>query len=37
MDDLIRTCFLCALKSDVKKSDLPILTSKFFKFLQAWW
>ncbi|XP_046578103.1 eukaryotic translation initiation factor 2D-like [Haliotis rubra] len=35
MDERLRTCCLCALKSKVKKSDLPLLTSAFFKnFMQ---
>ncbi|XP_002742065.2 eukaryotic translation initiation factor 2D-like [Saccoglossus kowalevskii] len=32
MDDLLQTCFLHALKTNVnKKNDLPLLTSKFFR------
>ncbi|XP_013384518.1 eukaryotic translation initiation factor 2D [Lingula anatina] len=31
MDDLLDICFMCALKTQVKKSDLPLLTSKFFR------
>ncbi|XP_071117777.1 eukaryotic translation initiation factor 2D-like [Haliotis cracherodii] len=31
MDERLKTCCLCALKSKVKKSDLPLLTSAFFK------
>ncbi|XP_013401541.1 eukaryotic translation initiation factor 2D-like [Lingula anatina] len=31
MDDLLDMCFMCALKTQVKKSDLPLLTSKFFR------
>ncbi|KAL3868819.1 hypothetical protein ACJMK2_041578 [Sinanodonta woodiana] len=31
MDEILYTCFLCALKNSVKKSDLPLLTSTFFK------
>ncbi|KAK3599846.1 hypothetical protein CHS0354_022416 [Potamilus streckersoni] len=31
MDELLYTCFLCALKNSVKKLDLPLLTSTFFR------
>ncbi|XP_071140229.1 eukaryotic translation initiation factor 2D-like [Mytilus edulis] len=31
MDELLDVCFKCAIKSSVKKSDLPLLTSAFFK------
>lgn len=31
MDELLDICFKCALKLSVKNSDLPLLTSAFFK------
>jgi len=31
IDELLDICFKCALKSSIKKSDLPLLTSSFFK------
>lgn len=31
MDGLLQHCFKCAIKSRVKKSDLPLLTSTFLK------
>ncbi|XP_077981383.1 eukaryotic translation initiation factor 2D-like [Glandiceps talaboti] len=31
MDELLFSCFCHALKSNVKKTDLPLLTSKFFR------
>ena len=38
MDALLDVCFLSAIKSKVKKADLPILTSKFYKdFMQPCW
>ncbi|GFO05064.1 eukaryotic translation initiation factor 2d-like [Plakobranchus ocellatus] len=35
MDELLNFCFACALKSKVKKSDLPLMTSHFLRnFMQ---
>ncbi|CAG5119335.1 unnamed protein product [Candidula unifasciata] len=31
MDELLNFCFLCAIKSRVKKSDLPLLTGNFLR------
>lgn len=31
MDELLQFCFLCAVKSSLKKSDLPIPTGTFYK------
>jgi len=38
MDELLTWCFMCALKTRVKKSDLPLLTSNFFSnYVQPCW
>ncbi|XP_045160604.2 eukaryotic translation initiation factor 2D-like isoform X2 [Mercenaria mercenaria] len=31
MDELLQFCFLCAVKSSLKKSDLPLATGTFYK------
>ncbi len=38
MDELLRECFLKALVKRVKQSDLPILTSTFYKahMMEVW-
>ena len=31
MDDLFKLCFQCALKKSLKPTELPVLTSAFYK------
>ena len=31
MDVMLEFCFRCAIKSSVKKNDLPLLTSTFYR------
>ena len=31
MDDLLSECFYMAIKSSIKKEDLPVLTSTFYR------
>lgn len=31
MDDLLNFCFACALKSKIKKNDLPLLTGNLLR------
>ena len=39
MDDLLVECFCIAIKSKVKKEDLPMLTSTFYRshMMPLWW